>query len=202
MVKLAEDTLWQATVNNDGSYDGRFYYAVRTTRIVCRPSCRSKPPSRENVEYFADIEEAVRHGYRPCKRCRPDSAVPYRPEEEMADKICGLLATEYANTKILEELPARVGLSRFHLGRLFKTVTGRTPKEYLQRIRLDRARELLKASELSGTEVCYEAGFNSLSNFYALFRAATGLSPREYRRRIRTAAAEITVDRGDIREGL
>ncbi|MDR3588306.1 MAG: Ada metal-binding domain-containing protein [Negativicutes bacterium] len=188
MEKLAEDMLWQATVNNDEKFDGRFFYAVRTTRIVCRPSCRSKPPSRENVEYFTDIEEAVRHGYRPCKRCRPDFAAPYRPERETVDTACALLAEEYANSKILEELPGRVGVSRFHLSRLFKAVTGQTPKEYLQTVRLDRARALLEESELSGIQVCFEAGFNSLSNFYALFRTATGLSPQEYRKQVRQTA--------------
>jgi len=192
MRELAEDTLWQATVNNDRDYDGRFFYAVRTTRIVCRPSCRSKPPCRENVEYFANIEEAVQHGYRPCKRCRPDFAAPYQPEQEMVDKVCALLTKEYANPAILEELPARVGLSKFHLGRLFKAATRQTPKEFLQTIRLEKARELLAVSNLSGIQVCYEAGFNSLSDFYALFRTASGLSPREYRQASRTAAGQKT----------
>jgi AraC family transcriptional regulator, regulatory protein of adaptative response / methylphosphotriester-DNA alkyltransferase methyltransferase len=194
MRDLAEDKLWQATVSNDGDYDGKFFYAVRTTRIVCRPSCRSKLPCRENVEYFANIEEAVRQGYRPCKRCRPDVSAPYQPDREMADKVCALLAAEYANSAILEELPARVGLSKFHLGRLFKAATGRTPKEYLQAIRLDKARELLEVSDLGGAQICYEAGFNSLSNFYALFRAATGLSPQEYRMQTRLAAGQKTQD--------
>lgn len=190
MRQLADETLWKATVNNDGSYDGRFFYAVRTTGIVCRPSCKSKPPCRDNVEYFTDIREAIKVGYRPCKRCRPESAAPYRPELEVVEKVSALLAKEYANPAILEELPARVGVSKFHLGRLFKAVTGKTPKEYLQAVRLDKARELLVSSSLSGTQVCFEAGFNSLSNFYALFRSATGLSPQEYRRQVRPSGQE------------
>ncbi|MDR3562552.1 MAG: Ada metal-binding domain-containing protein [Negativicutes bacterium] len=181
MGQHSEDVMWQATVNNDGGYDGRFFYAVRTTRIVCRPSCKSRVPSRENVEYFADVAAALANGYRPCKRCRPDLAAPYRPEREVVDKACDLLAKEFANPALLTELPAHVGVSKFHLGRLFKAVMGQTPKEYLLSIRLAKARELLAAGTLSVSQVCFETGFNSLSNFYALFRVATGLSPREYR---------------------
>jgi AraC family transcriptional regulator of adaptative response / methylphosphotriester-DNA alkyltransferase methyltransferase len=69
---LSADTMWDATVSCDKEYDGAFFYAVKTTGIFCRPSCKSRVPNKDNVSFFLNASEAQKAGYRPCKRCRPD----------------------------------------------------------------------------------------------------------------------------------
>jgi AraC family transcriptional regulator of adaptative response / methylphosphotriester-DNA alkyltransferase methyltransferase len=183
-----QDALWQAIITNDRGYDGRFFYAVKTTGVFCRPSCKSRVPSRANVEYFNNVTEALIKGYRPCKRCRPDLPVPYQPDRDVVDKACALLEAEFGNTSILEELPGRVGFSKFYFSRVFKEHIGKTPREYLLEMRIGKARELLLTTALTVTQICYEAGFTSLSNFYALFQASAGMSPKRYRHKNKVSA--------------
>ena len=179
---LSESKKWEASTANDSSFDGIFYYAVKTTGIVCRPSCKSKIPNRENVSFFNSLEEALHSGYRPCKRCRPDLGVQYDPEKESVTLVCEILKNHYHNPELLEELPSRAGISSFHLQRLFKKVTGYTPKEYLQGIRVQKAAELIKQGQMNNTDVCLMVGFKSLSSFYSAFRQQMGVSPKEYRK--------------------
>jgi AraC family transcriptional regulator of adaptative response / methylphosphotriester-DNA alkyltransferase methyltransferase len=181
MGRLSEDIMFVAIIANDAYYDGLFYYAVKTTGIVCRPSCRSKQPKRDHVAFFHTLEEAVRQGYRPCKRCRPDLGTCYAPEAQIIATACEMIEQEYSHPALLKELPRRLGVSFSHFQRLFKRETGQTPREYLQRHRIMKATEMLRGSTMSNTDVCLAAGFSTLSNFYAAFRAATGLSPKEYK---------------------
>lgn len=182
-MNLNDNRMWRAVITNDPGYDGVFYYGVKSTGVFCRPSCQSKVPKRENVQFFSNRDEALREGFRPCKRCRPDSPDVYRgPIREMADRIFDLLQKDYANPRILYELPGLVGVSPFHLIHSFKKVVGITPSELLREIRVHKAEELIKSSELNNTEVCYQVGFQSLSNFYEAFRKKTGKSPGEYRK--------------------
>ncbi len=192
----SEETMWRAVAASDPSYDGRFCYGVKTTGIFCRPSCKSRPPRRENIRYFTGAAAALAQGYRPCKRCRPDAAVA--PGQDTVDAARALLDGEYADPAILAELPRRVGLSRFHLARLFKQHTGRTPQEYLQAVRVQNARELLAAGDLSATEAAFEAGFNTPSRFFAAFRAATGQSPRAWQQAHAVATAYLPTPIGTI----
>ena len=83
---MTEQEMWEAVQRSDASYDGLFFYAVKTTGIFCRPSCKSKPPKRENLCYFASGEEARAAGFRPCKRCRSD-LLEYQPMREIAAEI-------------------------------------------------------------------------------------------------------------------
>ncbi|GGE16067.1 hypothetical protein GCM10011571_17110 [Marinithermofilum abyssi] len=94
-MKIQREVLWEAVVQCDRSYDGSFYYAVKTTKIFCRPSCKSKTPKQENVEFFFDIAEPFRKGYRPCKRCRPDLSPTYDPQRELIAKVKEVLEDEY-----------------------------------------------------------------------------------------------------------
>ena len=83
---MTEPEMWEAVQRSDASYDGLFFYAVKTTGIFCRPSCKSKPPKRENLCYFASGEEARAAGFRPCKCCRSD-LLEYQPMREIAAEI-------------------------------------------------------------------------------------------------------------------
>jgi AraC family transcriptional regulator of adaptative response / methylphosphotriester-DNA alkyltransferase methyltransferase len=186
MTDDSEKSMWQAVIDCDSRYDGRFYYGVTTTGIFCRPSCKSRPPSRVNVRYFHSPDDAGQAGFRPCKRCRPDIA-SHDPSGEAIQAACIILDREFANPAILAELPGRVGLSRFHLSRLFKARTGLSPHEYLQDVRIRQAQRLLATNTLTATRVALEVGFNSPARFFAVFRARTALSPGIWQRQ---AAAE------------
>lgn len=182
MALTSHDRMYQAVIANKKEYDGIFFYAVKTTGIVCRPSCKSKVPNRDNVTFFNTLEDALQQGYRPCKRCRPDLS-EYIPEANTVEVICDIISQEYANSDLLRELPIRMGISSSHLQRLFKKLMGQTLKEYLQRVRVTKAAELLSGSAMSNIDVSMAVGFASLSCFYVAFRNQQGLSPREYRQR-------------------
>ncbi|MDR7866854.1 MAG: Ada metal-binding domain-containing protein [Sporomusaceae bacterium] len=181
-----EETMWQAVAASDPHYDGRFCYGVKTTGIFCRPSCKSRPPRRENTVYFTAAAAALAQGFRPCKRCRPDALLA--PVQDIVREACTLLESQYDNPAILGELPGRIGLSRSHLTRLFKHHTGKAPREYLHAIRIRKAEALL-AGGLAGAGVAYAVGFGSPSRFFAVFRAHTGLSPRAW---LRLKTGEVT----------
>jgi AraC family transcriptional regulator, regulatory protein of adaptative response / methylphosphotriester-DNA alkyltransferase methyltransferase len=183
-MELTDELMWQATISNDRCFDGVFYYSVKSTGIFCRPSCKSKLPNRENVSFFPTPDQAMEQGYRPCKRCRPDLLSPATESiQEIVTQMIAILQTEYDDPLLLTVLPGRVGVSPFHLQRLFKKQTGYTPKEFLRTVKIDQAKELLVKDELNNTEICYGVGFQSLSSFYANFRMVTGISPREYKRK-------------------
>lgn len=178
---LDPETMWKAVVNCDPRFDGLFYYGVKTTAIFCRPSCRSKTPLRKNVTFFPDTAEALSRGYRPCKRCRPDLQPPYDPGNEVIQQVTALFREEYTAPHTLKTVAARIGVSPFHLHRLFRKRTGMSMKTYLEQIRLNQAKRLLQDGRLNATETCYEVGFQSLSRFYSLFRQEYGCTPGEYR---------------------
>jgi len=178
-VEFSVDLMWEACKNNNGYYDGAFYYGVKTTGIFCRPSCKSKLPKRENVEFFRTVAEALQEGYRSCKRCRPEIGQIYDPQNEMIEAARRILQSEYSNPSILQQLPARLGVSTYHLQRLFKKNTSYTLKEYLQRVRVRQAAALLVRGEKNNTDICMTVGFQSFSSFYSVFRRQVGLSPRQ-----------------------
>lgn len=181
-MQMEPEKLWDAVISCHAEYDGIFYYGVKTTGIFCRPSCKSKTPKRENVEFFGSVQEAMEKGYRPCKRCRPDlREVVYDPNEKRVQEIRELLEKEYHNMWTLDRLAKRVGMSPCYLQRMFKKYTGVSPKQYLNQIRVEEAKRLLLSSGHSNTEICFAVGFPGLTPFYQVFRQITGLSPRAYR---------------------
>jgi AraC family transcriptional regulator of adaptative response / methylphosphotriester-DNA alkyltransferase methyltransferase len=188
MDNISPETMRQAVAASDPAYDGLFCYGVKTTGVFCRPSCKSRPPRRENTLFFPGPAAALAQGYRPCKRCRPDALLP--PGEDLIRSVRRLLETEYHNPAILAELPRRVGLSRSHLARLFKQHTGRSPRQYLHTLRIARAEHLLTDGTFTGAGIVYAVGYNTPGRFFAAFRACTGLSPRAWRRQ--AAAQEDT----------
>ena len=113
----------------DRAFDGVFVFAVKTTGVYCRPSCASRPAKRENVSFFATGEAAERAGYRACKRCRPEKLGAPDPQVEAVRRACERIASA-EEAPSLADLAARAGLSPFHFHRVFKKVTGVTPKAY------------------------------------------------------------------------
>lgn len=126
IVADTDDRRWQAVCERDTRADGQFVFAVLTTGICCRPSCRSRRARRENVRFFADVAAAVAAGFRPCKRCQPDKDYPQQQRVDKVAQACRLLEQDAPLT--LEALAGQLAMSPFHFHRLFKSVTGMTPK--------------------------------------------------------------------------
>ena len=170
---------WQAVQARDPEAAGHFVYAVRTTGIYCQPGCKSRMAKRENVEFFDDAVAAEAAGYRPCKRCTATLADHGAKRTELVARACRLIES-HDSTPQLEQLGAELGVSPFHLHRLFKAETGLTPKAYASAFRARRLREGLEQAG-SVTDAIYDAGYNSNSRFYASAGQRLGMQPREYR---------------------
>lgn len=174
-----EEARWAAVLERDRRADGEFLYSVRTTGVYCRPSCAARRPHRENVRFHASGAAARRAGFRPCKRCRPDEAGPAAERTAAVLRACELIDSA-EEAPDLETLAAAAGLSRFHFHRVFKEVTGVTPREYAVERRAERVRAALAASA-TVTDAVYEAGYGSSARFYADAEALLGMRPRSFR---------------------
>lgn len=181
-INLSFEEMWEKIIACDRKYDGLFFTAVKTTKIYCRPSCRSRKPKKINVEFYSDMNEVEKAGYRPCKRCQPE--VEQSPHNVIVRNIITFLVNHYKQNLILKDIADQVGLSPFYLERLFKQETSETPRSYLEKIRIDKAAHLLKCSKMTNLEICYEVGFQSPSNFYKVFRSLKNCSPSEYRKEL------------------
>jgi AraC family transcriptional regulator of adaptative response/methylated-DNA-[protein]-cysteine methyltransferase len=175
----AQDPRWANVVARDRSADGSFVYSVATTGIYCRPSCPARHARPENVRFHQSCAEAERAGFRACKRCRPDRQ---SPAEEQAARIAGICRLIEAADEMpgLDALARQAGLSPYHFHRIFRAVTGVTPKAYAAAHRARRVRDELKTSG-SVTQAIYGAGFNSNGRFYATSDQVLGMKPRDYR---------------------
>lgn len=170
---------WAAVVARDSQADDLFYYAVRTTGVYCRPSCAARPAKRENVAFYPTNLDAQRAGFRPCKRCKPDQATLRARHAQLVADACKAIETQ-EDAPDLESLAERAGLSRFHFHRLFKRVTGLTPKGYAKAHRTQRVQHALtKGARV--TDAIYAAGYNSNSPFYASATQDLGMRPSDYR---------------------
>jgi AraC family transcriptional regulator of adaptative response/methylated-DNA-[protein]-cysteine methyltransferase len=174
-----DDLRWNAIRQRDASQDGRFFYSVRTTGVYCRPSCGARPARRENVAFHATREAAEKAGFRPCRRCKPDP--PSLPEQHAATVARACRTIEDAHDlPDLKTLAAAAGLSPYHFHRVFKAVTGVTPKGYAHAHRARRVRARL-GKGTGVTAAIYDAGYNSNSRFYAESAALLGMTPTAYR---------------------
>lgn len=183
-IDMSKATMWEAIISCDPAYDGIFFYAVKTTGIFCRPSCKSKVPNKENVSFYSNAIEAQKSGYRPCKRCRPDlKTKTYDPFKLVIKDTKEIIENNYSQKMPLDELAFMVGMSRFHLDRIFKERTGDTPRMYLEKMRVKKAKELLLTTTLNSTEIGYRIGYQSISSFYNAFKRSTGLSPGQFIKR-------------------
>ncbi len=170
---------WEAVKRRDRAADGAFWYSVRTTGVYCRPSCGARLPRRENVAFHASPAAAEAAGFRPCRRCRPtESALAERQAAAVA-KACRLIERS-DELPSLAALAQAAGMSRFHFHRVFKSVTGVTPKAYADAHRANRVRDALGHSG-SVTAAIYDAGFNSSGRFYAASSEMLGMTPRDFR---------------------
>ncbi len=174
-----DDDRWMAVTRREQSADGVFYYSVSTTGVYCRPACPSRRARREHVRFHATRDEAERAGFRPCKRCRPDEPALAAQRAAAVAKACRLIEAA-EETPSLGALAKAAGLSRFHFHRVFKTLTGVTPKAYAAAHRTRRVRDELRRTD-TVTEAIYGAGFNSNGRFYATSAGVLGMTPTKFR---------------------
>lgn len=175
----SDEARWDAVVHRDRNADGHFYYSVRTTGVYCRPSCAARLALRRNVAFHATREDAERAGFRPCKRCKPDQggiAAAHAAGVAAATR----LIQNAEQLPSLDQLAAAAGMSRFHFHRVFKALTGLTPRAYGSAHRAKRVREHLQQGE-SVTDALYGAGFNSSGRFYASAGGDLGMTPGRFR---------------------
>ncbi len=176
-----------AWMTRDPAYDGAFFVCVRTTGIYCRCVCPVKQPFRRNVEFLPSATAAEFAGYRPCLRCRPETA-PFCPAWKgtltIVEKAARLIKDEGAldGEGNVETLAARVGIGSRHLTRLFRRHLGASPIEVAKTARVQRAKRLITETDLPMTEVALQAGFGSLRRFNAVFREIYKRPPSEMRR--------------------
>src|SRR5450631_173214 len=173
------DPRWAAVLARDSQFDGTFLYSVRTTGVYCRPSCPSRTPRPENVAFHATSADARRAGFRACLRCKPDQPLLARQHAALVARLCHLLETADPLPS-LSELARQAQLSAYHLHRVFKGITGLTPKAYANAHRHRRVREELGRSA-TVTEAIYGAGYNSGGRFYAQSDQVLGMTPTRYR---------------------
>ena len=176
---MDNDQRWRAVLARDAEADGLFVYAVRSTGVFCRPVCASRRPKRRQVSFFAVPEAALRAGFRPCKRCRPEALEPPDPGLARVRKACAIVAAESERIPTLAELGARLRLSPSHLQRSFKRVMGISPRQYGETLRLERLKAALKDGE-AVTSALYGAGYGSSSRLYEKAPRHLGMTPASY----------------------
>lgn len=176
--QVLSDPRWQQVLAREALADGQFYYAVNTTGVYCRPSCGARPARPEHVAFYLTTEAAEAAGFRACKRCKPNQASLLEAHAAMVAQACRLIeAAETVPT--LAVLAADAGLSAFHFHRVFKAMTGLTPKAYASAHRQQTLRQKLDG-QMTVTAAMYAAGYGSSSRFYASSTQTLGMKPLAY----------------------
>jgi len=179
----SNDRRWEALTKRDKLCDGQFYYAVKTTGVYCRPSCGARLPLPANVAFYDTKDEALAAGFRPCKRCKPDQQSLTQQHTATISDACKLITIAAQSSSAipsLDELASHVGLSTYHFHRLFKSITGLTPKAYGQAQRAKIMRDKLNEADTVTTAI-YDAGYNSAGRFYTESANVLGMKPSNYK---------------------
>jgi AraC family transcriptional regulator of adaptative response/methylated-DNA-[protein]-cysteine methyltransferase len=177
---LDGDAAWRAVERRDPRFDGQFVYAVRSTRIYCRPSCPSRRPARDRVTFYSAPAAAEDAGYRACRRCHPREA-ELAPAAIAVERARQYIEQHPDQIITLTSLAEIVGLSPFHLQRTFKRLLGVSPREFQDGLRVSRFKSRLRAGD-TVSRATYEAGFGSSSRVYERSDKTLGMTPAAYRR--------------------
>lgn len=184
-MNLEFSACYQALKSRDRRFDGRFFVGVSSTGIYCRPVCPARLPKAENCMFFITAAEAERAGYRPCLRCRPELA-PGKAHVDGPDSLlagaCNLIQGGFLETHSILDLSIRLNVTDRHLRRTFRQKLGVTPQQYELSRRLQLARQLIRETALSMTEVALQSGFGSLRAFNAQFQGQYAIRPSDLRK--------------------
>jgi AraC family transcriptional regulator of adaptative response/methylated-DNA-[protein]-cysteine methyltransferase len=171
-----DEARWEAVENRNSNAEGAFVYGVTSTGIFCRPTCPSRRPLRDRVAFFEDAKAAIASGFRPCKRCRPESTLG---DSDFVVRVVEALDEWPEGQPTLDELADVVGLSPSHVQRKFKAATGISPAEYSRQRRLEKFRTELRGGR-AVTDSIYEAGFDSAASVYGSIGRELGMTPTAY----------------------
>ncbi len=180
---------WMTVMSRDAKADGIFVYAVKSTGIFCRPSCPSRRPRREVVEFFDSPAQAQNAGYRPCLRCKPGTRAAQLQKVEDA---CRFIGKNLDGPLSLNVVARHVGSSPFHFQRMFKSVLGVSPRQYQQAKRAEKFKSALHNTARI-TDAIYEAGYGSSSRAYEGIPAQMGMTPSAFRRNGQGTAIQYTI---------
>lgn len=180
---MVEETLYQAVVNHSTAYDGRVYVGIRSTKIVCFPSCRSRTPKEANIIPFNTLEAALEEGFRPCKRCRPDNPSRKAPAETLALAVDWLVRDSLPEKLTCQDMARVLHVSARHLNRTIQVIHGVSLSRRRRHLVLEQAKRLLRDPNLSVRAVGQQVGIASASYFSRLFAAEVGQTPMQYRKR-------------------
>jgi AraC family transcriptional regulator of adaptative response/methylated-DNA-[protein]-cysteine methyltransferase len=173
---------WQQVLERDARADGQFFYAVKSTKVFCKPSCASRRPGRKNVTFFPTVAAAEAAGYRPCKRCEPERVAPKAdPQAGAITAVTEYLKENAGERTKLEDVAKATGVGRLTILRGFKRVLGVSPGQYAKEARLAKFRDKVREPKKKVTDAIYEAGFGSSSRLYEGSEKALGMSPRVMR---------------------
>lgn len=184
---MITDKEGQAVVLNDASFDNLFRYAVKTTKIFCRPSCHSRTPKKANIEIYYDLNAPEKHGYRPCKRCRPNDKIV--DNALWAIEIETILLENYQKNLTLEELAYLAHGSESYLRHIFKKMTGQTPNQRLMEIRMHHAKNEVLNTQKKIDIIAKDVGISNVSYFIKKFKEHHGHSPQQFRKKYPTFAS-------------
>lgn len=193
------DTLYRAYTTRDARFDGRIFAGVRTTGIYCRPVCPARMPKRENMTFFPTAAAAQAAGFRPCLRCRPESAPDFagwRGASPVVHRALALIEDGWLEDRDIDDLAGQVVVSGRQLRRLFRDHLGATPVTVVQTRRVLLAKQLIHETDLSMAEVAMASGFGSVRRFNETFQRLFDRPPGELRRqrpRERTADSGIAI---------
>lgn len=181
------ETCETARYQRDPAFDGMFFTAVKTTRIYCRPVCPVKQPLSKNVIYYPSAAAAEKAGFRPCLRCRPETApfsAAWKGTKTTVERALRLIEEGALDHGTTESLATKLGMGSRQLSRLFQRHVGASPLQTAMTYRLQRAKRLLNDTDLPITEIAFQSGFSSLRRFNAAFRDLYARPPSALRRKI------------------
>ncbi|MDQ1469023.1 MAG: AraC family transcriptional regulator, partial [Bryobacterales bacterium] len=176
---LTDQERWEAVVQRDKKANDAFFYSVRTTGVYCRPSCPARLACRENVAFHRTPRDAERAGFRACKRCKPNDPSAHGEQAAIVARACKLIV-DAEGPLSLDALAEAIGMSPSHFHRVFKSMTGLTPKAYATAHRAKRMHEEL-SRRATVTSAIYNSGFNSNGRFYAESNKRLGMKPTEFK---------------------
>lgn len=185
---------WRATLQRDARADGTFVLAVRSTHIYCRPSCPARRPLRRNVTFFRTQEEAEKQGYRPCLRCKPNETAA---AAALVARAAQRLAQSIDESPRLSQVARQLATTSATLRRAVRQVTGLTPRELTEALRVKRFKSLLRAGR-NITDALYESGYGSSSRVYERSNAQLGMTPATYQKGGKGMKIEYTVAKSPL----
>lgn len=196
--QYSRQALYRAHLTRDFRFDGKFFVAVKTTQIYCRPVCPARKAQLENLCFFTHAVQAEEAGYRPCLRCRPETA-PGSPAwvgtSATVRRAVRIMETTDMECLSVRNIAERLGIGQRWFREIFQQELGTSPQAFMLNRRLSLARNLLDYSSLAITDIAFNSGFGSIRRFNDAFKKKFGAAPRHFRQDIKVSSAQTLLFR-------